>query len=161
MSGRALLTAGTYRKGIFSHNREHHDSDVFAAFVGSCATGTTDVVISENTLTGKGFIHVHEGSANVRVVDNDISSESTSKDAVAVSVRARGYGIQIVNNRIRFTRAAGTAIFVSEELSSGDGVIEGNVLTGGEAGLVDISVGARNWAVKNNTYSGKVRTAKP
>jgi len=161
MSGRALLTAGTYRKGIFSHNREHHDGNAFDAFVGSCATGTTDVVVSENTLTGKGFIHIHEGSANVRVVDNDISSESTANTDVAVSVRARGYGIQIVNNRIRFIRAAGTAIFVSEELSSGDGVIEGNVLTGGEAGLVDISVGARNWVVKNNTCSGKIRTARP
>ena len=160
-TGRGGFSIGSYRRALFSHNTEHHTAPVHAAFLGMGATGTADVEVSENTLTGKGFVHIHEGSANVRVVNNDISCESTSKADVAVSVRARGYGIQIVNNRIRFTRAAGTAIFVSEELSSGDGVIEGNVLTGGEAGLVDISVGARNWVVKNNTCSGKIRTARP
>src|SRR5438876_544576 len=56
-TGRGGFSIGSYRRALFSHNTEHHTAPVHAAFLGMGATGTADVEVSENTLTGKGFVH--------------------------------------------------------------------------------------------------------
>lgn len=139
---------GNYRFGEARGNTLNHVGAGPVTYTLTTAAGTSDVTWTDNVITGERVIqlHVHEGSANVTIRNNRITTGDSTTDENQISVRARAYNISILNNRLDGSPGS-CALYVGTN-TPGPGIISGNTILshGGAAMCVD----SPGWTVKNN-----------
>lgn len=139
---------GNYRFGKAIGNVLDHVGTGAVTYTLTTATGTSDVVWKDNVITGERVIqmHVHEGSAHVRIEDNTIATGDSTTDENQISVRAYAYDIWIVRNHLSGSPGS-CAIFVDESATGGGHLLENTVLSYGGAALCVVPPG---WVVADN-----------
>jgi hypothetical protein len=151
-TGAGLHSMGCYRDCHFSDNITHTRGPVQGMYHFSPDSGSSDVLIENNTISGEGsvMIHMHEGTARIDVLNNRIFN-AVPGSTNAVSVRGRAYGNRIHGNTILHS-GSGAAITVNSDgaIHGGFGSIRDNVIFG--SGLVNaITVADPDWDVGPNT----------
>lgn len=128
----------------------------------STATGTTGAVITENVCTSacSGFLHLHEGSADVQVLNNVLMSRPSNADRPTVSIRARGYGFTITGNSI-INSGNTSMLFVGPEVET-NGVLTGNSFHGaGNAVHAYYIANYERWQIGQNYVQPGLLTYPP
>ena len=128
----------------------------------STATGTSDVVIADNVCTAacSAFLHLHEGSARVQVLNNVFITQPSQADRPAISVRSRGYGLTIRGNSI--VNAGNTAmLFVGPEVET-EGMLAGNSFhSSGDTQYAYYIVHHGAWRIEGNAVQSGLLTHPP
>lgn len=122
----------------------------------STSDGSVDVLVSGNSCdapSSQGYMHVHEGSSNVRVLHNRFSAGNVAATGNICSVRGRANSISIVNNQ--FSGSGTQAALYVDPQCSGGGVIAHNDVIAPNASAA-IEVDAAGWIVGPNTTHGGV-----
>lgn len=152
---------GNYRFGHFCGNRIEMDVAT-NTYAFSTATGTTDVEIADNFISNRSgvpMIHMHEGSARVKVHDNIIQGKTANVADVAISILAGSYDIDVSDNFIAVSGAIGNLIKVDSSAGlgfSGSGHIFNNRLVApGITGYGIRVADASGWKVGGNTEIGE------
>lgn len=159
VTGSPMLSAGTYRGGQILNNTNHFSGGNNYGI--TCATTTTDVLIFGNTLSndaGMNQIHLHEGTARIRVGSNRMTNKSIGVDFNAISIRARAYALTIEGNEIVNGYTSGIAIY-ADETCTGGGIIRGNRIRGTFSDA--IGVAATGWKVYDNDTPATISSYYP
>ena len=145
--GDGIITSfGNYRKGYFQNNIVHGRGINIPFGINpwwfSTATGSADIQILNNLCSANNYVyfqHIHEGSAQVDIINNIILNPVIPTSIYpAVDVAARAYGISILANTI-VNAGQYVAINVQNDCLGG-GIIANNKISGTysyPAGIVD------------------------
>ncbi len=152
--------SGTFKAGFQSigahraykvRNCRFHHPGAAGTYIYTLTTdsGCTDTLWDGNTITGAHTVsmHVHEGAARTRIVNNDIDCQDTVSDLSAIDIRSRAYDISVIGNTIQC--ATPSAITVDPDCTGG-GIIANNQLLGTTG--YGIFVAAQNWVVTGNRH---------
>jgi hypothetical protein len=118
----------------------------------AAAKGMSDILLADNFCTAQywGFIHLHEGTKNVRLIRNTVRNpDQGSLDSNTVSVRARAYDVVIQDN-IFSGSPQGANIFV-DDACTGGGYVTGNTI---DTTVEGVSIAASGWTVGFNDVKG-------
>lgn len=146
----APASLGTCRSAHIAQNR------VYVTDTGdwNYALGTPDSSSSEFLIEGNfhqsrrvTYQHIHEGAAQIIVCNNTYLNTPSDADETAISIRARAYDIQILNNLI--VNCGNTAAIYADGTTSGGGIIAGNKIVGGNW-VEPIAIASTGWRVYGN-----------
>lgn len=146
----ALTNMNVYRDFTFDRTSTFftRDSATEYGWWLASATGCSDGIISHNVMGGAmaGQLHIHEGSARIKIFGNTMSSrrQESGFPVHTVSVRSRAYDVDIYDNDItHFHDTNGSPIFVDETCVGGGRIGPNRIVSDKH-----INVGSPNWTVE-------------
>lgn len=126
-------------------------------------TKTVDAIIENNDFTsgGNGWLHIHEGCAQVSILNNRLTTLISAEQFGAatgyscINVESRGYDIDIQGNIIRGGGAGATGIRVAGQCNGGGKIGRNDI--DNMPSTSAISVGSDNWHISaDNQVHGKI-----
>jgi hypothetical protein len=127
------------------------------AYVFSVAFAASEVEIVDNKIEASqknAFIHVHEGSANVKIRGNTITGFANSSLDNSISIRARAYDILVDGNYISRMGLAGTTIIVDSSCTGGGKIVNNEIIS--EAESTSIGINTSGWYIAGNRTAGTI-----
>jgi hypothetical protein len=118
----------------------------------STASGSTDVTIAHNHLSGgTGYLHIHEGSAGIAIIGNQIESRGEAEQDKVIPLIKRARDIRIIGNTI--TNWGNDEAILLDSSAVEGGIILGNSFLGsGGADPLQIQTASKNWLIKDNIF---------
>jgi hypothetical protein len=119
----------------------------------STSDGSVDILVADNTCeapSSQGYMHVHEGSSQVRVVNSRFSAGVPSQDGDICSVRARAYDVRVIGNT--FSGSGNQVAVYVDSTCTGGGFIAYNDITTPAPAAIEVD--ALGWHLGPNEVHG-------